>query len=190
MVITTSRRTSRKTRAFIRDLSHVIPGSKRVNRGKKSVEDLRNLALAEGLRRVLIVETLRGNPSILRFLSALPTGLEYLPVLVMRGVSLRRELSSKRAPPARTLRIACVSPRPRDISEAFVQGFGTEELIELDSLDGGPSLTDYCDIALIVSPTDERTAASFYQTRPFLELGPKMYVDRVKSVVSEDHSDS
>ncbi|HDD68826.1 MAG TPA: ribosomal biogenesis protein, partial [Candidatus Korarchaeota archaeon] len=65
-----------------------------MNRGKKNVEDLKKLAIGEGFRRVLIVGTIKGNPSTLTFLATLPTEVQYLPLMIwLKGVSLRRELT-------------------------------------------------------------------------------------------------
>jgi hypothetical protein len=68
ILITTSRKPGRKTRTFSRDLQRALPDSVYINRGKGSIEDVVELALARGYTRILIVGETKGNPSIIRTL--------------------------------------------------------------------------------------------------------------------------
>lgn len=183
LLITTSRRPSRRTRSFVRDLYHVIPGAKRVNRGKKSVEDLKKLAIGEGFKRVLIVGTLKGNPSTLTFLSTLPAKVQYLPLMIwLRGVTLRREITKKRAPFARTLGIARTPGVPDEFAFGFSTGLGINGLKEIEEPENVAELVDYYDVVLLIEKKGTEFVASFYFTHPTFELGPKMYLGGVKKV--------
>ena len=68
ILITTSRKPGRKTRTFSRDLQRALPNSLYINRGKGSIEDIVELALAQGFMRILIVGETKGNPSLIRTL--------------------------------------------------------------------------------------------------------------------------
>jgi len=63
ILLTTSHRPSRRVRTFLKELSSVIPNSIRVNRGKKTLEDLFLYALASRVDRIVIVNCVKGNPS-------------------------------------------------------------------------------------------------------------------------------
>jgi len=186
LLITTSRRPSRRTRSFIRDLYHVIPGAKRINRGKKSVEDLKKLAIGEGFKRVLIVGTLRGNPSTLTFLSTLPTEVQYLPLMIwLKGVTLRREMTRKRAPYSRTLGVARTPGVPEELSTGFSSGLGVEDPKEIEDPEEASKLVDYYDVVLLLQRKGTEIVASFYRTHPSIELGPRMYVGGVRTIEAE-----
>ena len=67
LFITTSRRPSIRTRTFIKELERAIPGSKRIVRGKKSLDDLKDVMIRYGVSKLLVVDTKKGNPAVLRF---------------------------------------------------------------------------------------------------------------------------
>ncbi len=191
LLITTSRRPSRRTRTFIRDLYHVIPGAKRVNRGKKSIEDLKKLAIGEGFKRVLIVGTLRGNPSTLTFIATLPAEIRYLPLMIwLKGVALRREMTKKRAPYARTLGVVVTSEVPREFGLGFSEGFGVEKPKEIENSRDLTELVEYSDVVLLIQKKGGDLVASFYFTHPLMELGPRMYLGGMKRLESEIFSEN
>lgn len=61
-LITTSHRPSPRVRSFVKELSQVLPWSVKVNRGKKTIEELALEAYYAGLKYLLIVESRLGNP--------------------------------------------------------------------------------------------------------------------------------
>lgn len=63
LLITTSRRPSRRTRSFIKDLALIFGGIK-FNRGKYSLEELISRLRDED--RLIVVDTKKGNPSRMR----------------------------------------------------------------------------------------------------------------------------
>lgn len=77
MLLTTSRRTSQRTRTFCRELASLFPLCEYCNRGKKSVRDLLDYALLAGHDHILVVETKDGNPSRLAYLRG-PSGLSWV----------------------------------------------------------------------------------------------------------------
>ncbi len=78
ILITTSRRPSRRTRRFCRELSAVLPHSFYVNRGKASLRTVVERAFVDGYSRVLIVGETKGNPSLMRFLDVQRSGWRWL----------------------------------------------------------------------------------------------------------------
>lgn len=92
MLISTSRRPSTRTRSFVKELLGVIPLSFQVTRGKKSVEELKDIAVLKGCRRLMIVESKDGNPSALSFMYIDKKDWKWLGVIDI-SVSLRREMN-------------------------------------------------------------------------------------------------
>jgi len=91
MLISTSRRPSTRTRSFVKELLGVIPLSFQVTRGKKSIEELKDIAVLKGCRRLMIVESRDGNPSALSFMHIDKKDWKWLGVMDIT-VSLRREM--------------------------------------------------------------------------------------------------
>ena len=68
ILITSSRRPTRRTRRFIKELCRVNPQFMRINRGKMSYSQLRNYMISRGLTKIIFVENIKGNPGILEFM--------------------------------------------------------------------------------------------------------------------------
>lgn len=94
ILITTSRRPTRRVRSFCKDLARVIPGAVKINRGKKNTYEVLAEAAQRNLPYALIVETWKGNPGNMIFYSADITGTkEPLAVFRVKGVKLQREIN-------------------------------------------------------------------------------------------------
>ncbi len=181
ILITTSRDPSQRTRTFIRDLSHVIPRAVRVNRGKKSLDDLRVEALRHGLSRVLVVTERKGNPGGLRFYEvSVATITPTAAHVVLEGVTLRRELYGKKPERvSRVLDLAVAYQEGEEHSEyasALASGLGVEAVAANEERDLPDS-----DVVLWIRRLNSRPAASFYVTgaRGSREVGPRLFLRRV-----------
>ncbi len=95
LLITTSRRPSRRTRTFVKELVRVLPGSIRLNRGKLSVDDLHELMLKKGVNKILIIDTKKGNPSRLSFMTLSQNGLARKLVIEVNGLTLQMDKGQK-----------------------------------------------------------------------------------------------
>ena len=97
-LVTTSHRPSQRMRSFAKDLSSVLPGAVRINRGKATLYDLLLEAVERRFSRVLVIGGKRGNPSLVRVYRVVAAPgeerLEQLVSLVLGGVTLTRELRS------------------------------------------------------------------------------------------------
>lgn len=96
ILITTSHRPSPRLRSFVKDLSAVLPYSVKVNRGKKTMEELCLEASARGLRYIAVVSERRGNPGKIDIyeLGEGEAGRvvpKKIATLILKGVRLSRE---------------------------------------------------------------------------------------------------
>lgn len=99
-VISTSLRPSRRMRTFGRDLAHALINGYYVTRGKKSILDLKGLALNLKASRLILIQAKKGNPSKLDFYDTTSREAPLLGSLLMSGVKLVREQKHvTRAPP-------------------------------------------------------------------------------------------
>lgn len=95
VLLTSSRRPSRRTRALLKDLELTIYSVVRLTRGHESLKDLNALAASNGLKRVVIIGEWKGNPGLLVAYSPSSSGLVEVGKLSIVGVTLRRELGSR-----------------------------------------------------------------------------------------------
>ncbi|MHC1635061.1 MAG: hypothetical protein ACXQTS_00335 [Candidatus Methanospirareceae archaeon] len=75
MLITTSRKPSRRTRTFCKELRDVIPKSFLLTRGKRNMEEVIDEATKRGAERLLIISERKGNPAEMRFMKVSPPQL-------------------------------------------------------------------------------------------------------------------
>ncbi len=186
ILITTTRRPARRTRSFVRELYHVIPGAHRVNRGKSSIEDLNELALSKGLSRLLIVGTRAGNPSFLMFYSTNPLRPLLLNQIILRGVTLRREFTKRRAPFSRTMGITYQGDL-RNLAKELARGFSLSDPISVNR-EEIPNLKGELDLVLHLSGGGEVVHSTFYYVYPFHEVGPRIRIKGYKVFEGEDSS--
>ena len=184
ILITTSRRPTRRIRSLIKDLFRVIPGAVRVNRGKMNIRDVAMRALREGFCRAMIVGRYKGNPGRIRFLKVTPSGFEYIPpVVFLSGITLRREMTDKRAPQGRDMAIITFSDEEEEVlrfARSLAYAFNREMFV-VDKLDdiGGIYEDQEYDVFLAVKADREGFALRFYYAPELEELGPRLRVGRV-----------
>ncbi len=82
ILVTTSRDPSDFGRRLARIISHIVPNSKRVNRGRMNLYDIKEYAIGNNFDRVYLVRTKFGHSAIIDIYRVTPGGLE------MEGVKL------------------------------------------------------------------------------------------------------
>ncbi len=93
ILITTSRKPSRKTRSLARELSRMIPFSTYITRGKKPIEDLVEIARTKGYNRIAILKEKHGNPFKFDFIEIDGANWNYLDEsLIFNLIKLQREI--------------------------------------------------------------------------------------------------
>jgi len=116
-LITMSRRDSPRTRSFCKDLSYALPSAIKVNRGKKSINDLHMLALQNKCNRVIIVNTFMGNPGLLTFYSVGNESLNPLrPQLRILGVKLTFEIRNAKRVRVNDIIIRCLNDDAMEVA--------------------------------------------------------------------------
>ncbi|MDN5358795.1 MAG: small nucleolar ribonucleoprotein [Candidatus Diapherotrites archaeon] len=98
IIITTSRKPSRRTRRFCRELQSVLPHSFYVNRGKASLRLFAERARTDGYYRAFIVGETKGNPSIIRVLDLHDEPFRWMGQLYITNVSLLLDRGEKPVP--------------------------------------------------------------------------------------------
>ena len=93
ILITTSHKPSPRLRSFVKDLASVIPRTLKLNRGKKTLEDLLYDAIELIADRLIIVGEKKGNPGSIRvyLVDREEEKLRELAFYSIKGVKLSRE---------------------------------------------------------------------------------------------------
>ena len=91
--ISTSLRPSPPTRTLVRELSQILPNTKRVTRGGKSFRNLCNSVYATGCNRLLLISSSKGNPSSIELYEIKPDVYEQVPscCAMIEGYTLVRD---------------------------------------------------------------------------------------------------
>ena len=128
ILLTTSRRPTRRIRTFCKDFSHGIPNVTRINRGKLSLEGLAEKALELGADGVVIVDRWKGGPGKIEFFKVKEGKLQPTPPMIyVRGVKLRREFGTmprgRRIKSTAILALPEAPPEVIRLREAFSEFF-------------------------------------------------------------------
>ncbi|MCS7107051.1 MAG: hypothetical protein NZ902_02990 [Acidilobaceae archaeon] len=102
LIVTTSRRPSKRTRSLSRELALLL-GATRITRGKKSLSALHAEALRLGAKAVIIIANVKGNPGVLRIYNVSENSLAEKATFRIEGVSLAREARREVPPGAKRL---------------------------------------------------------------------------------------
>jgi len=190
ILITTSRRPTRRIRSLVKDLFRVIPGAVRVNRGKMNIREVAMRTLKEGFCRAMVIGRYKGNPGRIRFLKVTPSGFEYIPpVLFLSGITLRREMTDKRAPQGRDMAVITFNDENEEViklTRHLAYAFNREMFLveKLEDIRRIYEDEGY-DVFLAVKKVGDEPVLRFYYAPEMEELGPRLRVGRVIYDVSE-----
>ncbi len=89
ILITTSRRPTRRSRRLAKELCRVVPYFHKVNRGNMGYRDIRDYMIRKGLTKLIIIENYKGNPGALEFLTIDEYFIKRLGRLRIESLSLQ-----------------------------------------------------------------------------------------------------
>jgi len=175
IMITTSRRPTRRVRSFVNDLARSIPDSVRVNRGKLSLLGVAQKAAELGADRVIVVDRWKGGPGKMELFHVGGRGLRHHPPLVyIAGVRLQRECGV-RAKPARELTVMVeeeVGDEVKRLADALSQFLEAPRVYDLEEARGR--------LMLLTKDPQRFARITFLDTPELREVGP---VIRVRHLV-------
>ncbi|MCJ7817937.1 MAG: Brix domain-containing protein [Candidatus Thorarchaeota archaeon] len=187
LLITTSRRTSNRVRSFAHDLTSVLPGSERFNRGGMGLTELISRIRQSGAQAALVISIWRGNPGELTILA--PDGEEILK-LRLESALLRREIDSSNTGRVGSIEGVGVkigsSESVRDLAGSFAEllSLNIEELSDPSERRTEKNRT----LLWFEDAPSEKILWTHYNTKDLSELGPRIRVSSVRRS-SEDGSE-
>ncbi|MCS7114356.1 MAG: hypothetical protein RMJ15_07700 [Nitrososphaerota archaeon] len=175
-MITTSRRPTRAIRTFCRDLSHTIPGTLRINRGKLSLEGLVEKALEFNADKLVIVDRWRGGPGKIQFFVR-GIGLQPVPPLIyLRRVKLRRDFP-KVMPKGKRIRSVAIADAQSASAEAEKLKSAFSKFFSIPIISYG-AIEGYDAVMQIIREHDFLTV-TFKLVPEMVEIGPHMRISHL-----------
>ena len=186
IVVTSTRRPNPRIRAFCNDLAASLPGGVRVNRGKKSIEELALKAYELKASTVIIVGAGKGgNPGRIIFLKVVSEKYFFYPLILgVAGVKLSREMEEVSRPPeVKEAAVVTLAPHSEDIKEL---ANNLADALELYFLEVGA----FTEVARLKPPFDViifveqaygkiRAVIKFFNPLNLKPCGPKIMINKV-----------
>ena len=176
ILLTTSRRPTRRIRTLLHDLASVIPGTTRINRGKLSLDRLAEEATGRGIEKVVIIDRWKGGPGRIRLFTVGRSGLtEVNPRIYVRGIKLQREFGTERRPKVRSLSIRGLKEEEPEVERLLTI---LSEFLEAPIL--GTDELKRCDAEMRLT-LDElgRIRISFFLHPEMVEVGPRIILSHL-----------
>ncbi|MFW9958341.1 MAG: hypothetical protein ACFFCT_09720 [Candidatus Odinarchaeota archaeon] len=179
LLLTTSRKTSNRVRAFARDLSQVLPNVERFNRGRMGLPELISRISQNGAKAAIVISIWQGNPGEMTILSS--TGQDTINIR-LESVLLRREVNP--AGPTRSSRVDCVLIKSG--SSAIVKALAEDiaSLLDLslsEQIDAYAALADEAKSFIWLEDSGSgKILWTHYNTHNRIEIGPRIRVSAVR----------
>ena len=178
ILITTSRRPTRRIRTFCNDLARCIPNSIRINRGKLSREGIAEKALELEADRVIIIDRWKGGPGKIEFFKV-DEGLTGVPPLIyIRGIKLQREMGFPKSRPFHSLAITAVYTKGEEEIPKLAGAFSEFFKAPITTLEG-PLMQSYQVFMHVSRDASERIRITFFKLPENREIGPRIIVSHV-----------
>jgi rRNA maturation protein Rpf1 len=179
ILLTTSRNTSNRVRSFVRDLSSVLPGIERFNRGGMGVPELVARINLNGAKAAIVVSMWRGNPGEMVVLS--PNGEETITIR-LESALLRREVNP--TGPTRISRVENVLFKSGSNPQVKALAEDIATLLDLHILEQEAPHEDPTDAIRtyiwLEGVGSEKILWTHYTTLNGAEIGPRIRVSNIK----------
>jgi U3 small nucleolar ribonucleoprotein protein IMP4 len=178
ILITTSRNPTQRIRTFCNDLTHTLPNSIRINRGKSSLNTLAEKALEHEAERIIIADRWKGNLGKIQLFTLGDTGLiQFYPIIYVKSVKLRRDFGHTRGKTAKSLILQTTPEIPseaRKLADALTQFLNTPKQPTDNSLPPNTQIIMH----ISLNPT-RRIQITFLQTPEKNEIGPRITISHL-----------
>jgi len=177
ILLTTSRRPTRRIRTFCKELSYNIPNVIRINRGKLSLEGLAAKALELNAEKVVIIDRWKGGPGKIELFKLENGKLQPVPPLIyLRGVKLRREFGTM--PRGRRIKSAGILALSKPSEEAGMLEKTLSEFFNLPVVHG-EECKPYNALLYVKTDQSGEIVMSFKLLPENVEIGPRIRVSHL-----------
>ncbi len=178
ILITTSRNPTQTIRTFCNDLTHAIPNSIRINRGKSSLDTVAEKALECEIEKIIIADRWKGGLGKVQLFEMGDTGLVQLhPIIYVKDVKLRREFRPARGKKVESLVFQAETEAPFEIQRL---ANSLSEFLNISKLSTDETpVSDRGTLIYISFSQANRIQLTFLQLPRRVEVGPRITVSHL-----------
>ncbi|KPV64305.1 MAG: putative Brix domain-containing ribosomal biogenesis protein [Candidatus Bathyarchaeota archaeon BA2] len=176
ILLTTSRRPTRRIRTLCHDLARSIPNVVRINRGKLNLDGIAERALELKADRVIVVDRWKGGPGKINLFRVEAAGLTSVhPLMYVAGIRLQREIEAE----AKAVRSLVVTTAPKNSPEVtkIAENLSNFLNFPLSSIDEAAS--KYQASMHVSHNASGRIQITFMLLPQMVETGPRIIISRV-----------
>ena len=176
ILLTTSRRPTRRIRTLCHDFTRSVPNIVRINRGKLNLDGIAERAVELDADRIVVIDRWKGGPGKIKLFRIEQTGLFSVPPLIyVAGIRLQREFEAK-TKHVRSLVVTTDSEKPPEtirIAERFSDFFNLPKL----SID--EAATKYQASMHVSLNASYHTQITFTLLPQMVEIGPRITLSKL-----------
>jgi rRNA maturation protein Rpf1 len=176
MLLTTSRRPTRRIRTLCHDFVRSVPSIVRINRGKLNLDGVAERAVELNANRVVVIDRWKAGPGKIKLFRIEQNGLAPVPPLMyISGVRLRREFEAK----TKRIRSLVVTMEPENPTETIRITEQLSDFFNLPMLPIDEAVTKYQASMHISLDASRRTQIIFMLFPQTVEIGPRITLSKV-----------
>ncbi|MDH5418726.1 MAG: hypothetical protein OEX06_00110 [Candidatus Bathyarchaeota archaeon] len=176
ILLTTSRRPTKRIRTLCHDFVRSVPNIVRINRGKLNLDGIAERAVELNANRIVAIDRWKAGPGKIKLFRIEPTGLIPVPPLMyVAGVRLRREFEAKTKP----IRSLVVTMEPETPTETVRIAEHLSDFFNLPRLSIDEAATKYQASMHVSLDAPRRTQITFMFLPQMVEIGPRITLSKV-----------
>jgi len=176
ILLTTSRRPTRRIRTFCHDFVRSVPNIVRINRGKLNLDGIAERAVELNANRIVVIDRWKAGPGKIKLFRIEQTGLISVPPLMyVAGVRLRREFEAK----TKQVRSLVVTTEPENPTETIRTAEQLSDFFNLPRLPIDEAATKYQASMHVSLDTSQCTQITFMFIPQMVEIGPRITLSKV-----------
>ncbi len=176
-LITTSRHPSVKARILIKELSYILPGCVRINRGKANLSFLIAYAIQNNKQALIIVDSKKNSPSFINIIRITEdTSIINKTTLIVSDFEEKKFISSLRVPENVPRCYVIDGEVPVDLSEKISRVLDSLRIRKINI----ESLKSVNAVVLYVKWEKNTITFKFYSAPSMIELGPRL---KIKDII-------
>jgi rRNA maturation protein Rpf1 len=176
ILLTTSRRPTRRIRTLCHDFVRSVPNIARINRGKLNLEGIAERAVELNANRIVVIDRWKAGPGKVKLFRIEQTGLVPVPPLMyVAGVRLRREFEAK----TKQVRSLVVTMEPKNPTETVRIAEQLSDFLNLPRLPIDEAPTKYQASMHVSLDASRRIQITFMFLPQMVEIGPRITLSKV-----------
>jgi rRNA maturation protein Rpf1 len=176
ILLTTSRRPTRRIRTLCHDFVRSVPNIVRINRGKLNLDGVAEKAVELNANRIVVIDRWKAGPGKIKLFRIEQIGLAPVPPLMyVSGVRLLREFEAK---PERVQSLV-VTMDPKNPTETIRVAEQLSDFFSLPMLSIDEAATKYQTSMHVSLDSSRRTQITFMFLPHTVEIGPRIILSKV-----------